>query len=164
MSIEIVPIAIEHAASFHACLDAVAREKRFLAQTQAQPFERFERFVNQNVVGDAVQFVALDGDTVVGWCDIFPEWGDAVRHGGSVGMGLLPAYRGRGLGGRLLQACLDKARARGLTRITLQVRADNERAIALYRRLGFEIEAQLLRGMRFDGVYYDALQMRLLFD
>jgi ribosomal protein S18 acetylase RimI-like enzyme len=79
-------------------------------------------------------------------------------------MGLLPEARGQRVGERLLRACLDKARAKGLTRIELHVRADNSRAIALYRRLGFAPEAVLARGMRFDGVYYDGLQMSLLLD
>lgn len=164
MAIEVRPIAIDDAAGFHACLDAVAREKRFLAQTQALALDRVEGFVRDSVAGDAIQFVALDGTRVVGWCDIFPEWADAVSHIGRVGMGLLPEARGQRVGERLLRACLDKARAKGLSRIELHVRADNARAIALYRRLGFAQEAVMPRGMRFDGVYYDGLQMSLLLD
>lgn len=162
MAIEIAPIAIEHAAGFHACLDAVAREARWLAQTRALPLERIEGFVRDSVAHDAVQFVALDGATVVGWADIFAAWADAVRHCGTLGMGLLPGYRGRGLGERLLRACLTKAEEQGLTRIELQVRADNAAAIRLYERVGFVREAVLRRAMRFDGVHYDAVQMSLL--
>jgi RimJ/RimL family protein N-acetyltransferase len=162
VSIAIVPIALEYAAGFHACLDAVAREARWLAQTKALPLEKIEGFVRESVAGDAIQFVALDGGRVVGWADIFPDWADAVRHGGALGMGLLPAYRGQRLGERLLRACLDKARAKGLTRIYLQVRADNLRAVRLYERLGFESEGVMRHAMRFDGVHYDALQMSLL--
>jgi len=162
VSIAIVPIALEHAAGFHACLDAVAREKRYLAQTQAQPLDRIEGFVRDSVANDAVQFVALDGERIVGWCDIFADWADTVKHGGCVGMGLLADYRGQRIGERLLQACLDKARTKGLTRIYLHVRADNLRAIRLYERLGFDVEARMRQAMRFDGVYYDALQMSLL--
>jgi RimJ/RimL family protein N-acetyltransferase len=161
-SVEVVPIAIAHAAGFHACLDAVAREARWLAQTKALPIERVEGFVRDSVANDAVQFVALDGATVVGWADIFPAWADAVKHCGTLGMGLLPSHRGLGLGERLLRACLDKAQAKGLTRIELQVRADNAAAIRLYERVGFAHEAVMRRAMCFDGVHYDALQMSLL--
>ncbi|HET9977892.1 MAG TPA: GNAT family N-acetyltransferase [Burkholderiaceae bacterium] len=162
MTIRIVPIAIEHAAGFHACLDAVARERRWLAQTKALPLERIEGFVRDSVATDAVQFVALDGETVVGWADILPAWADAVKHCGALGMGLLASHRGRGLGERLLRACLAKAQAQGLTRIELQVRADNAAAIRLYERVGFTHEAVQRQAMRFDGVHYDALQMSLL--
>jgi RimJ/RimL family protein N-acetyltransferase len=165
MTVAVVPIALEHAAGFHACLDAVAREARWLAQTKALPLDKIEGFVRESVAGDAIQFVALDEPgRVVGWADIFPEWADAVCHSGGLGMGLLPAWRGQRIGERLLQACLDKARAKGLTRVQLHVRADNTRAIRLYERLGFDTECTMRRAMRFDGVYYDALQMSRLLD
>ncbi|MFN0183798.1 MAG: GNAT family N-acetyltransferase [Aquabacterium sp.] len=162
LDIAIVPIQMAHAASFRQCLDAVARERRFLAQTEALPLERIEAFVRDSVADDAVQFVALDGSQVVGWADIFPSWAQAVQHVGSLGMGLLPTYRGRGIGQRLLQACIDKAWAQGLARIELEARADNHAAIRLYERCGFVHEAVKPRGLCFDGVYFDAVQMRLL--
>ncbi len=161
-AIEITPIALTHAAGFHACLDAVAKEKRYLAQTRALPLDRIEGFVRNSVANDAVQFVALDADTVVGWADIFPAWADAVKHCGSLGMGVLAAYRGQGIGERLLRACLVKAPTQGITRIEIEARADNTRAIALYERVGFRHEAVKRNAMRFDGVYYDAAQMSIL--
>jgi ribosomal protein S18 acetylase RimI-like enzyme len=166
VSVSVAPIALEHAAGFHACLDTVARERRFLAQTQAPALEKVEGFVRDSVATDAIQFVALDGDTgrVVGWADVFAQWADAVKHDGGLGMGLLPAWRGQRIGERLLRACLDKARAKGLTRVHLHVRADNAAAIGLYERLGLRTECTMARAMRFDGVYYDALQMSLLLD
>ena len=162
--VSIVPVAQAHAAGFRACLDVVAREKCYLAQTEALPLERIEGFVRDSVARDAVQFMAVHGARVVGWADIFPAWAHAVAHCGSLGMGVLPAYRGQGIGRRLLQACIDKARAQGLTRIELEVRADNQRAIGLYQALGFTQEAVKRRAMRFDGVYFDALLMSLLSD
>lgn len=159
---DVVAIGNEHAQGFHACLDVVAREKRYLAQVQAMPLERIEAFVREGVVNDAVQFVALDGQRVVGWADIFAAWQPTVSHVGSLGMGVHPDYRGRGIGRRLLARCIDKAWSKGMTRIDLEVRADNVAAIALYERMGFTHEARRARGMRFDGVYFDSLAMTLL--
>ncbi len=162
MSIQIVPITEEHAEGFHACLDAVAREKMFLAQVEAMPLERVRAFVRENVTTGVAQFVALDRDTVVGWCDILAERAPALAHRGSLGMGVLATHRGGGIGRDLLAATIKQARANGITRIELEVRADNERAIKLYERMGFMLEARKLNGMRFDGVYYDSLQMSLM--
>lgn len=162
MPCTIAPIAEHHAAGFRACLDTVARERRYLAQIEALPLARIQEFVRDSVANDAVQFVALDGERVVGWADIFPAWAHAVAHCGQLGMGVHPEFRGRGIGEALVRACLDKTPRKGITRIELDVRADNAPAIALYRKLGFAVEACKQHAMRFDGVYFDALQMSLL--
>jgi putative acetyltransferase len=162
MSIAVIPIAESHAEGFHACLDAVAREKKYLAQIEALPIERIQAFVRESVATNAAQFVALDGTIVVGWCDIFPGWAHAVQHCGTLGMGVLAAYRGRRVGQQLLSATIAKARANGITRIVLEVRMDNTRAIRLYERMGFVHEAHKRNALRFEGVYHDAIQMSLI--
>jgi ribosomal protein S18 acetylase RimI-like enzyme len=78
-------------------------------------------------------------------------------------MGLLPDYRGKGLGRRLLDECLDLAASgRVLTRIELEVRVDNERAARAYRAAGFQIEGRKLRRMQVDGQYFDTFVMAKL--
>ncbi|MBL8328794.1 MAG: GNAT family N-acetyltransferase [Rubrivivax sp.] len=161
-AVRIEPITLAHAAAFHACLDAVARERRFLGQTQAPPPDKVLAFVRENVDSDAVQFVAMDGTQLVGWADVFGHWADALAHCGSLGMGLLPAWRGHGIGQRLLQACIDKAWQKGFTRIELQTRVDNGAAIRLYQRLGFRDEGLCREAMRLDGVLHDTRRMALL--
>lgn len=164
MTIDIVRIAEAHAAGFHACLDAVAREKRYLAQLEAPALDRTLAFVRDNIAKDAAQFVALDGDLVVGWCDVFPAWPAACQHRGSLGMGVLAAYRGQGIGRRLMAATLAHARSQGLTRVELEVRADNAPAIRLYESMGFVHEGRKRNGDRLDGVYCDSLMMGLVWD
>jgi mycothiol synthase len=57
---------------------------------------------------------------------------------GEVGLiGVLPAWRGQGLGRELLRWCVTTLRARGAGVLELSVEADNERATALYRSHGF---------------------------
>ena len=158
----VVPITIGLAAGFRDCLDAVAREKRFLAQVEAPPLERVQQFVVDGLEKDAVQFVALDGGRVVGWADIFPDWAPALAHRGHLGMGVLPEYRGRGLGTRLLAACIAKATAQGLTRIELETRTDNTAAIGLYRESGFIEEGRKRWGMCIDGTCFDTVMMARL--
>jgi GNAT superfamily N-acetyltransferase len=64
-----------------------------------------------------------------------------VREAGGVGaiqnLGIAPGCRNRGLGSVLLLHALDGFRRAGLKRALLEVTADNEGAIRLYRRLGF---------------------------
>ena len=155
MSIEIQPIAQVNVESFHACLDSVARERRFLAQVEAVSLDQMRRFVGDGIAADVSHFVGLDGRRVVGWCDIFPGWAYAIQHCGTLGMGVLAQYRGRGIGKLLLLTCIAKARNRGITRVELEARADNVIAIRLYEEIGFVREGRKRNGMRIDGAYFD---------
>ena len=67
-----------------------------------------------------------------------------------------PALQGRGLGKRLLEVCLKEARRRGCDRFSLEVRADNKRAISLYKKAGYEITGRVVKYYEDDC---DALQM-----
>jgi RimJ/RimL family protein N-acetyltransferase len=136
MNFTIVPIAEEHIESFRAAVDRVAREHRYLA--------------------------LVDG-TVVGWCDVIPKTWETLSHSGILGMGVIPEYRGRGIGGALIAAALQAAKEKGLTRIELTVRTDNEPARKLYEKFGFLHEGLLRRHLRVHGEDRDSYQMVLLF-
>lgn len=69
-----------------------------------------------------------------------------------------PRLRGTGQGSVLLSALLDRARAAGAARVMLEVRADNEAALGLYRRHGFTV-VHTRRGYYQPGGV-DALVMR----
>jgi ribosomal protein S18 acetylase RimI-like enzyme len=77
-------------------------------------------------------------------------------------MGLLPDYRERGLGRRLVAEALRAARQAGIERVELEVFASNERAIAFYRALGFVTEGVKRRARKLDGQYDDNVFMALV--
>ena len=52
-------------------------------------------------------------------------------------VGVDPAAQGRGLGRAMTLAGLHHLRTRGLSQAMLYVEADNEPALAVYRKLGF---------------------------
>ena len=52
-------------------------------------------------------------------------------------LAVLPAYRGRGVGRRLLEAVEEKARALGCCKVTLEVQEGNRRARRVYESAGF---------------------------
>jgi ribosomal protein S18 acetylase RimI-like enzyme len=161
-SIEIVPIGRQHIAGFHAALDGVARERRYLALLEAPSLSRTRRFVLASLQAGAVYMVAVADDRVVGWCDLRPKAAPTLRHTAVLGMGIVAACRGQGIGSRLLSATLASAPARGIRRSELIVRSDNAPAIGLYRRFGFVDEGTCRSYMRVDGVEYDALLMARL--
>lgn len=77
-------------------------------------------------------------------------------------IGVHPLRRRKGLGGRLMECFLKEAEKRGCSDIFLEVRADNEGAIALYRHTGFW-ENGLRRGY-YRNPTADALLMHLVLE
>lgn len=85
------------------------------------------------------------------------------RHAMMLGITVLSAAQGQGVGTALMQALCDYADCWAqLLRLELTVFADNERAIALYRRFGFEVEGTHRAFALRDGAYVDALAMARL--
>ncbi|PYG55706.1 GNAT family N-acetyltransferase [Rhizobium sp. UGM030330-04] len=84
-------------------------------------------------------------------------------HAGSIGMGVHDAYTGRGIGSAMIGEILAIAdRWLDLKRIELTVFTDNEPALALYRKFGFEVEGHLKSFAFRDGEYIDAYCMARL--
>lgn len=162
VSLEIVPIGRAHIAGFHAAVDGIAKERRYLAMLEAPSFSHTRRLVLDSLRAGAVHVVAVAADEVVGWCDLRPKSAPTLRHSAVLGMGIVAAYRRQGIGTRMLAATLELAWARGIRRAELNVRSDNAPAIALYRRFGFVEEGICRNYLCIDGVDYDALLMARL--
>ena len=148
-------------ASYHACLDTVAKEHRYLALPEAPPLEQSRSWVTPHIRQSHPFFVAVTGTQVVGWCDITPHEGKWFSHRGRLGMGVHPDFRRCGVGTRLLRATLTHAQKIGLERVELEVFASNHAARQLYERNGFAVEGTLRRARKFDGGYDDVVVMAL---
>jgi len=107
--------------------------------------------------------VVLSAGEVVGWCDVTPKPRPIYAHSGVLGMGLLPQFRHQGIGKRLIAQSLAAAREIGLQRVELTVRENNENAIALYEKVGFEIEGVQRNAVFVDGTYENLILMAVLF-
>jgi len=162
MTYRIVPIAEHHIEGFHAALDSVAREHRYLAFLEAPSIDVTRAFVRANIRERHPQFVAQVNDSIVGWCDIIRSDRPVFRHCGFLGIGILAQHRGLGIGRALMSATIDAAFSSGISRVELTVRADNLRAISLYKRLGFVTEGHLRHHMLVDGQFHDSLVMSLI--
>ena len=160
--IRIVPIAEKYVESYYECLDSVARERLYLAFTQSPPLESVKQYVRSNIEKGIPQFVALNGNDVVGWCDITPLEREGFTHCGELGMGVQKDFRKMGIGTKLIEATIKKARERGLERIDLEVFKSNRSAISLYKKIGFEIEGEKRNARKLDGKYDDLVIMGLL--
>ncbi|MDO1582287.1 GNAT family N-acetyltransferase [Rhizobium oryzicola] len=161
-AIAIEPIREAYIEGFHQALDTVSRERRYLAFLEAPPLESTREFVRDNITNGHPQFVAVSDGRVVGWCDIRRHEREVHAHRGTLGMGILPEFRDRGLGRRLITVTIDAARAIGLRRIELDVHADNVRAKALYEKVGFVLEGVAREAVLIDGRFIDLIKMAML--
>lgn len=84
-----------------------------------------------------------------------------LARAGDLGMSVSVRWRGRGVGRALLASAIDWARSDPvIEKINLRVFANNERALALYRSMGFTEEGRRAREIRIGpGVYVDDISM-----
>ena len=84
--------------------------------------------------------VAEVGGKVVGaaWCRIMEDYGHIDNDTPSLAISLLPEYRGKGIGTRLLNDLLLLLQENGYRRASLSVQKENP-ALHLYERAGFRI-------------------------
>ena len=85
-----------------------------------------------------------------------------VRHRAEFGISVLKAYWGLGLGRALAEACIQCAKVAGYDQLELNAVAENSRALALYRSLGFEEFGRNPRGFRSRTSGYQELVYMLL--
>jgi ribosomal protein S18 acetylase RimI-like enzyme len=162
--IRIVPASLDYVEGFRQCLDSVAKERRWLLSLQSHPPEETREFWDKLITQDAPAFFALDANQVVGWIDIKFFDQEGIQHRGTLGMGIEQEYRGQGIGSRLMQAALVKAKQCGLMRVDLIVYCANAAAIALYRKFGFVEEGRMIKGRYLDGRFDDIIQMGRIFE
>lgn len=145
--------------SFHEALSSVAQERVYIEMVEAPPLENVAAFQRGLILRNGPVYYAIELHRVVGWCDIFPEDNPRQSHRGTLGMGLLPEYRGRGIGAELMRAALVHAKSFGLEKVELNVYTSNAAAVALYRKMGFEEEGLIKKYRKLDGRYFDCLLM-----
>ena len=85
-----------------------------------------------------------------------------VRHRADLGIGISKEYWGLGLGKAFMNACIECAKEAGYTQLELNVVAENERAIALYRSFGFKEFGRNPRGFNSRESGYQELVYMLL--
>jgi ribosomal protein S18 acetylase RimI-like enzyme len=137
-SLEIRRLTPELSAPAVALLEAVAAEPdgRFFTP---HPFSR--EFVDGLAAspGRDAYHLLMSGNQALaygllrGWNEGYPS--------PSLGLAVSPAARGAGLGRLMMEFLHAEARFRGADRIRLRVHLENQKAIALYRRMGYSFDA-----------------------
>lgn len=161
------PATLEDWDGYVAAFESVAAEGRWIGTEVPIDWDArrpgFDTYVTRD---DRLLLLAepetgADAGEVVGWA----QSEHAPSGQASLGMGIVDGHRSAGLGTRLLTGVVDWARARGAHKVVLEVWPHNRRAIGLYEKLGFVIEARHRRHWRRrDGSLWDSITMGLVLD
>ena len=109
-------------------LDAVAALE---ASLQVFPWSR-ANFTDSLAVGHSVWVLRIGGD-LVGFSVVMSVLDEAHL----LNIGVCKRYQGQGYGARLLRHAMENARLNHASKLFLEVRPSNERAVELYRHFGF---------------------------
>jgi RimJ/RimL family protein N-acetyltransferase len=126
---------------------SIEDEQRWVESTRANPNE--------------ILVAAFFEGQLIGLVDFRHEKRRRMSHVGSFGIGVLPQWRDQGVGRVIIESMIDwLIHYTDIEIVQLGVLADNERAIALYEKLGFVIEGRKQKYFKFGpGHYVDELLM-----
>ena len=123
---------------------------RTLASFQAQnDADHIRRLTGSTLFG------AFSGGQIIGsagWNQV--DFATENHRGKINSVFVIPAFRGTGVAEMLINAIVTEAKTK-VVQLALTVTATQDRAVAFYRRMGFEIVGTIPRGLCHDGVFSD---------
>jgi ribosomal protein S18 acetylase RimI-like enzyme len=141
----------------------VAIEDGGIARTEAEITEGYVHHFLSHSIADGVSVVVEIDGQIVGEIHIYPIGLKILEHVlGNLTVGVHPDFQGQGIGRQLFIYLLSliENEMPHILRVELDTRDGNERAIALYKSVGFELEGRLKNRIRLaDGRFFDALTM-----
>ena len=119
-------------------------------------------FIRNSAASGWFSAVAVLDGRICGSCDIRVSQRERIRHRGEMGIAVRKEYWGKGVAQHIFDTAVSEARRRGIRKISLTVRSDNERAKAFYRKNGFSLCGTdrmlfLIDGKYVDGQLYDLI-------
>ena len=123
-----------------------------------------ERIILSNIASREkdIMLVAIDDDDeVVGIGNIGGNVRERISHQARLAISIRKSHWGQGIGSKMMQALIDFAKSEAIEIITLEVYRDNEPAIKLYKKFGFEEIGYFKNFSKVNGIYKDAILMNL---
>lgn len=146
-------------------INDLSQEKTFISyQGQQMTLEEEEKYLqgllHKMKKQNKQSILALDEDRIVAHFEV-TRGARTEKHIGLFGAGISSGCRDQGLGTFLLALTekLIPANLPGIEILRLQVHADNDRGIHLYKKMGFRQFGRLLRGVKLENRYEDLIYM-----
>ena len=110
----------------------------------------------------SIMLVAFDEGELIGTGAVSVVSGKPrFAHRREIAISVRKDYWGKGIGTGLMNLLLDFAKKSGAEVLELEVRSDNEAAIALYKKFGFEKAGQNEKFFKINGEFFSADYMNL---
>lgn len=103
---------------------------------------------------DNVQYLAKHNGEIVGTASLNRK-PRRMSHRGEIGISLKKAYWGLGIASSMMERILEFAQDNGFEQLDLEVRSDNDRAIRLYEKFGFQKLCTFPAFFKINGQYID---------
>jgi putative acetyltransferase len=127
--------------------------------------ERIERWTSSIDYEKNLPILALikkDGkQRIIGTASLSFNSAEAFKHKAELGVTVHDDYQNMGLGTAMVYHLLDIARKKRLKKVFLLVNTDNARAIRVYKKCGFRIEAGLIKEHYRNGRLGDDYRMAI---
>lgn len=137
------------------------RETKFLAREPEEfsfTLEQEKAFIRAraNDINCCFLVAELDGE-IVGSCNVGRvSMQKRFLHRAATGLLLKKDYWNRGIGTNMMRQCISWCRENGIEQLELDVVTQNTRAIAMYKKFGFEIHGTKKHALKYaDGTYAD---------
>lgn len=155
---------IEDAEEIIAFIKQVDSESPYLMRESGEfnmSLENERKFIEDKLLSqNEIFLVAKVNGKVIGTLGFSSSHYKRYKHKGQFGVSIVKQYWGCGVGRQLIETLLNWADDVGIVKITLEVDANNLRAISLYKKLDFEEEG-ILKNDKYlgNGVYIDSIVM-----
>jgi ribosomal protein S18 acetylase RimI-like enzyme len=142
---DVVPLTPEHGDALLRFFRALPEGDRTFIKEDVTDPATVQRWTSGAAAGR--RWVVLDGDDIAGYVAVVPlsGWSD---HVGEIRLVVAPDRRGSGLGRALARHALVQAVEAGLSKLVVEVVADQVQVAALFTGLGFTGEAVLVDQIR----------------
>lgn len=111
---------------------------------------------------DDTQLIVRQGGAIIADASM-QRFRRRMSHRAEVGISVAKDYWGMGIGSALMEAIISFAKEHGIRQLNLEVRSDNERAIRLYEKFGFQKLVTFPAFFRIDSrdVDFDLMNLDL---
>lgn len=109
---------------------------------------------------NSILLVAEADNHLIGMIDLTGNERKIMAHTAMIGMSIEEGWRNKGIGTYLIKGVLDWAKAASeLEVIWLDVYANNELGLGLYKKMGFKISGKIERFFKYKEEYFDNIKM-----